>query len=447
MPTTDAAALLAVAHDAHRAGDLEAAIRDYRAALAAGADAATAYNDMGMALRALGKGPAAIACYRQALAAAPDAGEVWSNLGNALRDAGRLGETAACLKRAFALEPTDPDIAYNAGVAFREAGDAAAALPALDAAVAQKPEDAQLRFERAFAHLTLGRCEAGFADYESRFEIGQINKRSTKAPEWRGEPLDGRSLLVLAEQGHGDLIQFARLLPRLTAMTAGQVTVECHTGLVRLFRGAFPDIAFVEADSPLPPHDLFTSFLSLPHLLGLTAPADAPGGRYLKAPAPGAFDRLIGPSDGRLKVGLTWSGNQNNPSRSCPFPLFAGLLEVPNVDFYSLQRGEPRADIIAHGLDWRVADIVDDLSDFADDAAVLERLDLMITIDTAISHLSAALGRPTWTLLAHVADWRHGEELTQSPWHPTMRLFRQPAPGDWPAVVADVRAALTELAG
>jgi len=431
---------LDAAHVAHRAGKLDEAARCYRLALTAGEDTATGWNDLGVALRASGRPAAAAASYRRALAAEPGSAETWSNLGNALKDLGRPDEAIDCHLRATALAPEDPHAACLAGVDLRQSGRSAEALSHFDRALAAAPGDANLEFERGLTLIQLGRWRAGFEGYERRFELGFLERRSHGAPVWDGAPLAGRRLLVVTEQGHGDAIQFARFLPRLKAMAAGPIQVECLPNLKRLFQTIDPGIQVVSTDETPAAHDLEVPMMSLARRLGVSADEPPAATPYLRAP-PGTRPAL-GPRDGRPRVGVVWAGKRQPRDRSCPFDRFLGLVETPDIAFYSLQRGPEIDDIHAHGATGLVADLGAKLGDFADDAAVVGELDLVVSIDTAMCHLSAALGRPTWTLLTYPHEWRFGEGVDICPWHPTMRLFRMARPDDWTGVISAARDAL-----
>ena len=439
-----AVAMVEAARDAYRAGRHEEAIAGLRAAGSAGAADVTVFNDIGVALNASRRSEAAVSHFRRVLVLEPEAPEAWANLANALRRCGRYDEAAAAALTGVRLAPDDPEILAAAGVALRQAGDDGQALGLLERATAAAPENAIYGFERAVTLLTLGRMREGFRWYENRLATGGVPARELQSPAWKGEPLGDRDILIHAEQGQGDMIQFARFAPRVRALTRGRVWLECYDSLERLFRAIDPAIEIVGFGTPLPPHDLHVSIMSLPHVLDLDQDDLAVGAPYMKPPPDAAARDLL---DRRARVdgpriGLTWAGNRNNQARTCPFDRFLGVVEVPGATYYSLQRGDDRADIERFGAGELIVDLADDLADFADDAAVVQALDLVITIDTAFCHLAAAVSRPTWTLLPYVADWRFGRDPATCPWYPTMRLFRQQAPGDWSHPTAAVRAAL-----
>jgi hypothetical protein len=281
--------------------------------------------------------------------------------------------------------------------------------------------------------------ERGWESYEWRLRSGALDGlHEREAPLWTGEALAGRRLLVWAEQGLGDTLQFVRY----AALLAGQgvdVVVEVQPELERLVRQSLPQVEVVARGQRLPQFDVHAPLMSLPHLLHTrldTIPAEVP---YLFAEE--AADRL-GARDGRLRVGLVWAGNpqhKNDRRRSLNPNVLAPLSSLRDIQWFSLQPGTttpPPLDLV---------DLTADLTDFADTAALLMQLDLVVTVDTSVAHLAGALGRPVWILLPYAADWRWLVERSDSPWYPSARLYRQSAPGDWPSVVERLRADLAKL--
>jgi hypothetical protein len=256
------------------------------------------------------------------------------------------------------------------------------------------------------------------------------------APAWRGEPLAGRRLLVWAEQGLGDTLQFVRYARHLADLSA-EIVVEVQPELERVVRQSLPDIEVIARGGPPPRFDVHAPLMSLPHRLGThldTIPADVP---YLKADEARMArwaDRL-GPRDAGRRIGVVWAGNvqsSNLRRRSLDPGLLGALADVPGVEWFSLQKGSaarPPVDM----TDWTA-----ELLDFADTAALLTQLDLVITVDTAVAHLAGALGRPVWIMLLNAPDWRWLLRRADSPWYPTARLFRQHQPGDWNSVVQTI---------
>lgn len=432
------------ARNLHRAGKIDEAVALYLQAIDGHARPGHVFNDLGVALRAKGLPHAAIACYRRALADDNDADDSWSNLANASRQIGDREAALDALDRAREIAPGNPAYMFTRGVSLRETGR-------LDEAEAQFLEllavddDAENNFQLGVTRLQKGDYRRGFAGYEHRLEVERLNPRKLDAPLWDGNDLAGRTLLVHAEQGLGDMMQFARFLRPLAAHCGGTIVGEVHPPLLRLFEASFPAIAFAAVGDAVPMHHVRAPLPSLPHMLGVGADALETATPYLAFPENCRDAVPVLRDSGCPRIGLTWSGNKSQLDRSCPFEIFKQIASTPGADFYSFQRGEAAAEIAAHGLEESITDLGSTLTDFADDAAVLDQLDLVITIDTSICHLAGAMNVPCWTLLTDPADWRYLTEREDSHWYPSMRLFRGPAPAGWPPIVERAAAALGDL--
>lgn len=438
-------ALMAQGRAAFEAGRLDDAAQAFRAAVDGVADRSRPWNNLGVVLRAQGHLEAAMACYGRALAYDPESAETWGNLANGQRTLHQFDLAEANLRRAIALDPDDPDYVCNLGIAQLGAGRPDEALASFEAALAAAPDSPRFRFQRGCALLHLGRYASAWADVEQRYAVGMVSVRHEGTPLWDGRALDGETVLIYAEQGHGDMLQFARFLPAAIDRAGRRVVLEVHPSLRRLFEANFPGLPVCSVGETPPSHDLRVPLLSVPYALNLPDSAIAMAEPYVQAPSGSAGK--VPPSNARLRVGLTWSGNPSPWDRSCPFEKLLPLLAVPDVDFYSLQRGEPAGDIARCGASTLVTDLTPQLSDFADDAAVIEQLDLVITIDTAVAHLAGAMGKPVWILMTYVSDWRFPFGHETCDWYPSLRLFRQPSPGDWRPVIDDAAAALADLTG
>lgn len=440
---TDAAAQeMSAGIAACEARRFDEAAAHFRATLAAGGDAVRAWTNLGVALRASGRPEAAIACHSRALAFDPLSAESLGGRGGARFASGDLEGALGDLTGAIAIDPDEALYRRNLGFALMAAGRPGAALEAFDAGLRLSPGDAYLQFHRSGALLQLGRFSEAWPGYDRRFEIGSIENRHEGAPLWDGAPLEGRRLLLVAEQGHGDMIQFARFLPATLARAAGDVAIEVHPSLVRLFAGSFPAARFFAIGERAPDHDVRLPFTSIARIvdgrpeIGLDA-----DGSFLRAP-----HVMRGAATHRdFRVGLAWKGRPAPWDRSCPLRLLLTLAEVPGVTLVSLQRGAA-AEIAEAGAEALIEDPAMGLVDFADDARALASLDLVISIDTAVCHFVGALGRPVWTLVTSWTDWRYPVEGDRTPWYPSMRLFRQPGPGDWRTPIGEARRALKALA-
>ncbi|WP_052710047.1 glycosyltransferase [Azospirillum thiophilum] len=413
-----------------------------------------AHGNFAVALKNLGLYEQAVTVGRRALALMPADAGLLNNLGLALSM--RIGgneAAAGALSHALVLEPNRADTRMNRALVLR-------GLLRLDEAeaecrrlIAERPDEAGAHTLLATCLLMRGDLAPGFRAYEWRTRLadGQVEARGLPTPLWDGGDPDGRRILLHDEQGLGDGIQFARYAP-LLARRGAHVIVECNDALARLL-ATLPGVAEVVGRSaPTPAHDGHAALMSLPHLLGTTLatiPSEVP---YLAAD-PSLVERWrdrLGPARAGLRVGLVWAGNPDlpdDPKRSPGLEPLLPLLDLPGVVFVSLQKGAGRADLERLGgrLPVGFRDVGNELGDLADTAAVVAQLDLVISVDSAVAHLAGALGRPVWTMVRAESEWRWMLERTDSPWYPTMRLFRQRRAGDWSDVVAELRTALERM--
>jgi Flp pilus assembly protein TadD len=427
-------------------GQLDAAEACYERALALRPDRIESRIGLGVVLRDQGRLAEAVASYERALALAPDHPETRHNLGVALVDLGRPEEAIAQYKRALAIQPERAETHGNLGIAFERQGRHAKALTCYERALALKPDHAEAHFDRGRALLLTGQFDEGWREYEWRFAVARYD-RNFDRPLWPGEPLAGRTILIHAEQGFGDTLQFVRYVPKV-AERGGQVLLEVPEPLVRLVGTVAGVSQVVVAGDPLPSFDCHCPLLSLPRVFETklaTIPDTVP---YLSTPQTASADwaERIAAATG-LKVGVVWAGSVVGAidRRPIDLRLLQPLWEVADINWFSLQVGDQSGD-----LSWldgvRIADLAPWLTDFAETAAAIDCLDLVITIDTAVAHLAGALGRRTWIMLPYAADWRWLRNRSDTPWYPTARLFRQRTAGDWPEVAREVAAALAQLA-
>ncbi len=428
------------------AGDAAGAADCFRKHIDLEPESGGAYANLAAAYGKLNRWADAADAGRRAVALDPNHAGGWANLGNAYRDLGRLDDALHALQQAIRLDPTQADAVGNYALTLTMRGDPRAALPWYDRALQLKPAAPEVRFNRAVALLSLGDYAAGWKEYEWRWGTEQMRgqTRTRAVPAWRGEPLAGKTLLVYAEQGHGDTLQFIRLVTPLAAAGARIVVVAADpvrrllatvAGVAEVV-GPGDEVAGVHYQTPL---------LTLPLLTGLrveTIPAGVP---YVTAPTD-AVEKWRAPVaalPGRT-VGIAWQGNPAHIGdrwRSVPLNAFAPLAAVPGVTLVSLQKG-PGAEQLTDAP-FPVVDLAADITgDFGDTAGLLMSLDLVVTIDSAAAHLAGALGRPAWVALPVNADWRWLRGRDDSPWHPTVKLFRQERFGEWPAVFARMAAEL-----
>lgn len=407
-----------------------------------------AWSTLGVLLRRIGKNGPAIACHHRGAQHAPEHQGIWSNMGNALLDLGRFDEAVAAHARAAALMPDATHILFNLGIALRKTGAFPQASAMLDRALRLDPGNDGIRWEQALTLLQTGDYRRGLAEYEARRNIPAYRNRPVPGPLWDGGPLEGRTIFLSTEQGFGDALLTLRYVEMVKAK-GGRILLETHPEQQRLL-AELPVDAFIPAGSPFPGYDAQASLMTLPHLLG-TAIDSVPPPVRLAVPqaAREKAARLIGPSDGALKVGIVWSGRvtfADNARRATTLDRFLRFAEVPGVRLYSLQKGPPEAQLAEVGTQALITPLGPHFEDFADTAAAIEQLDLVIMTDSSVAHLAGSLGTPIWNLVQYVPYWIYGFEGDRTPWYPSMRLFRQGRDEDWEAVFETVKRALATLA-
>jgi len=423
----------------------EEAERWARRAIAASPEAALMHANLGALLVQQKRFAEAETVCRHALELQPGLAEAATDLGLALQGLGRIEEADAQFELASRRRPDYAEPWANRGALRDVEGRPAEALAYFDEALRRDPSHGKAHLGRAWNLLREGRFAEGFAEYEWRWKVTAPPAAVLERPPWRGEPLNGRTILLYSEQGLGDTLQFVRFAP-LVAARGGRVIVSCQPAVAELVRsvGGVADVA--RRGDALPGFDVQAALLSLPGILG-TTPQTIPAAVPYIVAAPEAVARMrerLRPAG--FRAGLAWFGNPAHPGdagRSMALETLAPLRAVPGVDWYSLHIGErARKEIRRQGA-WLGEVLGEGVPDLA---ALIQCLDLVITVDSMPAHLAGALGRPVWTLLARVADWRWFRSGETTPWYPTMRLFRQQRPGDWGAVVEQLARELRALA-
>ena len=414
---------------------------------------ASVRNNLGNAYRDLGRTEEAVAEYRRAVALDADLPEAQFNLGAALQRRGAGEEAAACYRAVLRVRPEFSAAHLNLGLLLEELEDAAGSIAAYRAAVAAEPGMVEAHVNLGMQLLLTGAFAEGWEHYEWRLRYPEYSGAdlAARAEPWDGGALDGRTILLEAEQGFGDAIQFLRYAPMVSAH-GGRVLVRCAPELVAL-AAHVPGVAgAVARGETLPPFDLWCPLPSLPRLFGTalqTIPDRVP---YLFAdPAKlQRWKRRIGDGAEACRVGLVWasqSGHRTAPAKSIPLALLAPLGGIDGIRFYGLQKGEAALEARHAPASLRIDDLSMELADFSDTAAAVANLDLVISVDTAVAHLAGAMGVPVWTLLKFAPDWRWLLGREDCPWYPSMRLRRQAVPGDWSPVIAALATALPAFAG
>ena len=440
----------------HQAGRLTEAEQLYREALAIDPENADCLHLLGMIAFQFGNHAQAAALIRKAIAIHKTAASYHSNLGNVLQAEGSLDEAEACYRRALELKPNQAEVHLNLGHILKANGHVDSALACYRQALALKPALAEARVAESMALLLQGDYAAGWQHFDLRWQTLDYDTpvRAYPHPLWRGEPLTSGRLFVWGEQGVGDEIMFAGLVPDL--IRAGLPCVlDCDPRLKPLFARSFPHVEVISGYDPDRDAELNIAAhlpsASLPGLFRTSSESFAvTASPYLVADAVQRERFHSRHHDGRLRVGLAWhtTNRKSGRSRSIDLSSFAPLFAQPALRWISLQYGDHgalEAQAAAAGAPLLIDRAVDQLSDLDSFAAQVAAMDLVITIDNSTAHLAAALGVPTWLLLPFAPDWRWLCAGDRSPWYPTMRLFRQPALGDWPSLLQQVDRALVSV--
>ncbi len=469
----------------HQRGEMPQAESIYRQILAADSRNADALHLLGVLALNTNRVSDAISLIEQAIAVAPNQGVYYSNLGSAylsacrndearalldhairlspelanahynlavaLYNLGRLDESVASYRRALDVDPTDVRTHNNLGNLFLEMGRLDESLFHLEEALKLDPQCASALYNRSLGWLKQGRLPEGWQAYESRWLCPGFTKRETTQPAWNGAPIPGQTLLVHAEQGLGDTIQFIRYLP-MVRTRCSNVIVEVQPGLLPLFQQS--GIRGLVAQHTLtPPFDIQLPMASLPGAFGTTWPTIPRDGPYLlaKPDLVNHWRQALSQFTG-FKVGIVWQGSptyREDRYRSIPLPYFAALARVPGVQLISLQKGQGTEQIAMLRNQFHVLDLGSRLDEragpFMDCAAIMKCLDLVISADTVTVHLAGALGVKAWAALRIGADWRWPIGHEWSPWYPTVRMFRQRSFNDWPGVFSEMADELQRL--
>jgi Flp pilus assembly protein TadD len=429
-------------------GQLDQAIVAHQSAVTLAPQNPRAWNNLGVALSAKEEPADAILAYRRAIDLRPRYAQAFHNLGKAQAILDRLEEAIASFRHAIELQPDFAAALGDLSNALKNQGKLDAALDAARRAVELKPDSAEAHCRMGLMLLRTGELERGWAEYEWRYRISI--PWDFRSPRWEGDALNGRTLLLHADQGLGDSIQFVRFAPAIAAL-GGRVILRCQRQLLRLLKN-FPGVALAfSEDDPLPHFDVQCPLISLPVAFKTRLETILSSGPYLRPPAAlvRAWASHLAETDDRLRVGLVWAGHpshSNDRNRSTCLNTFTPLSEARDIVFYSLQIGAAAAEADRPPPGMNLIDLTGEITDFADTAALIEHLDLVIAVDTSTAHVAAAMGKPVWLVLPFVAEWRWLIDRHDTPWYPTMRLFRQPKLQDWGGAIRQLLQPLRGLA-
>ncbi len=411
----------------------EEAIMCHKKAIELKPDCADAHNNLGTVFMAQGKLEDAITCYKKALSLKKDYVEAYNNLGTALMKQGKFDAAIFSYKKAIGLKPDYPEAYNNLGTILKWAGKPLDAIVCYKHAIEQNPNHALAHVNMAFALLITENFRKGWQEYEWRLRTKDHEFRAFQQPMWDGAPLNGKTILVHTEQGLGDNIQFVRYLPMIQAQ-GGRVIFECLPSLVHLLKnceGIDKIIEKTPTSVSTVQFDVQVPLLSLPGIFHTTLD-NIPSKKSYVMPDPSfliKWKNRLGDNDKSFKVGLVWASNPENKNiylkKSCKLNDFEAISEIPGLSFYSLQKGQASVEANNPPKGMNIINLTNELNDFADTAAAIVNLDLVISVDTSVAHLAGAIGKPVWTLLPFVPDWRWFLKRNDSPWYPSMRLFRQ----------------------
>jgi tetratricopeptide (TPR) repeat protein len=437
----------------HQRGRLAQALDYLRRAVAKLPTLPEAHYCLGLVHLDLGACNEAARCFQQAVCLNPRYSHGWNDLGNALKELGQLEDAIESFRKAVLESPSEPKFHNNLATALMDAGRLDAAQMTFETALQLEPSSAVVRWNRSLLTLLRGNYDQGWQEYEWRWRTGKFAVRSFTQPQWNGESLNGRTILLHCEQGYGDTIQFIRFGIVLKGLGA-RVVVLSPQQLMPLLASCSGVDELVGEGEPLPNFDFHLPLMSVARVLKTTVhsiPNEVP---YL-SPDPDLvrnwrtkLENIAG-----FRIGINWEGRgARGASRKRDIPLehFSALAKLPGVRLISLQKGKA-TDALTNKDRPAVVDFSADLDQdrgaFMDTAAIMANLDLIVSSDTSVPHLAGALAVPVWLALPYVPDWRWLLERTDSPWYPTMRLFRQKQPGDWAGVFAEIQLALAELLG
>ncbi|MBT22208.1 hypothetical protein CMK17_20040 [Candidatus Poribacteria bacterium] len=444
-PTQDIIPILKLALRYHREGNLDYAKYVYQHVLGIDPQNADALHLLGVSVYQSEQYDIAINLITQAIQIDSTKPLFFTNLGNAFQKQGKLEQSTQAYQKAIQIQPDYAEAYFNLGNSLREQGKLKESTQALQKAVQIQPDYADAHFNLAMLLLLQGQFVEGWEKYEWRWDSSlKSQKRNFKRPLWDGTSLSSKSILIYAEQGFGDSIQFVRYIDLFPDTTT--IIVACQPELKSLLKRIGRIDTLVTKGEDIPKFDFHAPIVSLPHIFGTvleTIPAKIP---YLYPDKNSDF-AFLSNDERDLKVGIAWAGSPthiNDRNRSISLNNFKCLLDIKGCEFFSLQVGEHHRDIKRCGYSRIIKDLGKQFTNFHHTASAILQLDLVISVDTAVAHLAGALGKPVWTLLPFIPDWRWMLNRSDSPWYPSMTLFRQRKRGDWHSVFQEIRLTLIQ---
>ena len=431
--------------EAIKSGRVEVALERFKRAAGLAPKIAELHGNVGKASLETGQAAVAVEAFRRAISLKGGVAEFHSHLGHALERVGDLEGAIAAAGEAARLEPGSSKFHNNLGVFLHDIGRYDEALAELRRAVEINPREEWAHFTIGVIHLLRGDFQRGWSEFEWRLEcLPEAARKTFAQPGWKGEELAGKTILLHAEQGLGDTLQFIRYVP-LVAERGGRILLFCQRELARLLQ-SFPGIQQVlTEEQPLPSFDAHCPLMTLPQVFRTTLES-VPGHVPYIIPPLGA---ILPSSSASLRVGLAWAGqpaHRHDRSRSIALQQLSPLAGIPNVHFFTLQKGPAAAQASNPPPGMAITDCLHLLTDMSQTASLIAQLDLVMTVDTSIAHLAGAMAKPVWVLLPFVPDWRWMLNRADSPWYPTMRVFRQEKQGEWEGAIGAIASALRELA-
>jgi tetratricopeptide (TPR) repeat protein len=426
-----------------KTGQLDDAIFNYQRAIELNPNHAGVYYNLGIMFQEMDRIDEAISAFQNSIRLNPQYADAYHDLGYVFHMNRQPNEAVECYHKAIQLDKGMFDAYNNLGRVYQEQGQLDDAITSYRKSLEINPDFAEAHCNLAMALLLTGDFVQGWKEYEWRWKFKDRSRYDFPQQIWDGSDISGKTVFLYAEQGFGDTIQFIRFAP-LVAALGGKVIIECHKELKSLIRHVRGVDTVITREDPLPEFDVHYPLLSLPLIFNTTPesiPANIP---YIMTDQKKVqqWKERIQSDNARMKIGLVWSGNPKYKAdqfRSISLSSFLQLWEVEGTSFYSLQKGEAASQVKELPQETKLIDYTDEIHDFSDTAALIENLDLVISVDTAVAHLAGALGKSVWTLLPFSPDWRWMLNREDSPWYPTMRLFRQPSVGDWFSVIERVK--------